>query len=157
MNEAPEQIWVHSYDDKFDGDCDVLQEHCSDGTQYTRTDVAQAMVAAAYEAARKAAFHACKSAGSGYVDENERLLQRAENEFRLEVVKAIRALTPTDAKAALDRIVQEVVKEADTPETAAQQLLMVENIDTIADACRQFRVPQEKFRAILSALKGGEA
>ena len=83
-----------------------------DNGDYTRTDEAQAMVAAAYEAAKKAAFHACKSAGAGYVDENERLLQRAENEFRLEVVKAIRALTPTDAKAALDRILQEAVKEA---------------------------------------------
>lgn len=141
MSKAPEQIWAEP---GMPGYLDCPNELYT--VQYTRTDVAQAMVAAAYEAAKKAAFHACKSAGSGYVDENEHLLQRAENEFRLEVVTAIRALTPTDAKVALDRIVQEAVKEAfyrAEPEIRK----------TIYEA--HMLHSNEALERILSALKGG--
>jgi hypothetical protein len=52
----------------------------------------RAAVASALEEAWKAAFRACRHPGAGYKDENSRLLQRAENEMRLEVARAIRAL-----------------------------------------------------------------
>ena len=66
-----------------------------------------AAVAQALEMAAKAAFRACKATGTGYRDENERLLQRAENEMRLETQKAIRALTPADATAAPEAVKRE--------------------------------------------------
>lgn len=69
--------------------------------EYLREDHAQALIGAAYEAAAKAAFRACQTQEAGYIDENSRLAQRIENELRLEVNKAIRALTTTDTRAVL--------------------------------------------------------
>lgn len=71
-----------------------------DATSYTRTDVALAMVAAAYEAAIEAVTE-------DYIWGGE------STQFTYdELCGTIRSRTPTDAKAALDRIVQEAVREA---------------------------------------------
>lgn len=139
MNKAPEQIWVHSYDDKFDGDCDVLQEHCIDGTSYTRTDVVQAMVAAAYEAAA------------------EYMYQQWDDDAQ-EHRDSIRALTPTDAKAALDRIVQDAVKEALENAEAETRELRLHGTNLDHDrGWRGYNSGLDRALAVLAALKGGEA
>jgi hypothetical protein len=83
-----------------------------DATEYIRADHSDALIAAAYDAAARAAFRAGKSVHSGYRDENERLAQRIENELRLEVQAAIRGAVKAGPRAALDRIRQEAREEA---------------------------------------------
>ncbi len=80
---------------------------------YTRTDYAQAMVAAAYEAAAKESRQSCvECGGTGERDTGGTMPWGAPALVSCDCDSRIRALTPTDAKAALDRIVQEAVKEA---------------------------------------------
>lgn len=157
MNKAPEQIWVYSYDDKFDGDCDVLQEHCCDGTQYTNTDVSQAMVAAAYEAALSVGGMHIGFNSEGEPDGSYCTVEPNDPIGMSLWIKAerIRALTPTDAKAALDRIVQEAVKEA--LEKAAN---VAEGVALPMDG-KNAKAQADYMRDVISqsirALKGGEA
>lgn len=96
MSKAPEQIWMQSDHipshvalDRIDVQPDADEAH--QFTSYTRTDYAQATHCAAI----------------GYIAE-----QLARRGADVELVNAVLATTPTDAKAALERIVQDAVKEA---------------------------------------------
>lgn len=119
MTKVPEQIWIQSDHipshvalDRIDEQPDADEAH--QFTSYTRTDVAQAMVAAAHDVMAQLADSrrdACglDQDGNPYVSEEAHIFggNVADN-----IACNIRALTPTDAKAALDRVVQEAVKEA---------------------------------------------
>lgn len=78
--------------------------------------------AAAIEAAVGAALRAISVKGSGYRDENERLLARAEKEMKLELAKNLRALHTDASLAAIERIKREAREEA----------LAMANADTLA-------------------------
>ena len=104
-NKAPEQIWVWEYhpasmkEASEGGWFSGRKDQAPAATSYTRTDVAQAMVAAAHEAAANNCY------GCEHLPPNELA-------YGAHLAGEIRDLTPADAKAALDRIVQEAVKEA---------------------------------------------
>lgn len=115
--EAPERTAIEWHD---------FHAEVGSGTPYIREDVAQALVAAAYDAAWRAAFRACRTEEAGYVDENSRLAQRIENELRLAVAGAIKNRTPADARAALDRLIAEAVE--------AEREACIELADTFAES-----------------------
>lgn len=91
MSKAPEQIFASKQSVEAPTSCVISFTEPSEEytVQYTRTDYAQAQVAAAYEAAAQVAI----SDGCDHT------------------ASLIASLTPTDAKAALDRIVQEAVEK----------------------------------------------
>jgi len=107
-SEAPERLYF--YDEWLEKN--AKGRLLCGNNEYIRADHALALVAEAYEAAKKSAFRACRSEKAGYRDENERIAQRIENELRLEVSKAIRALTPADALAAREARDRKVREEA---------------------------------------------
>lgn len=162
MNKAPEQIWV---DTRRDGGNFFHTPLDSCSVNYTRTDVAQATYCAAI----------------GYAAE-----QLAERGADAELVNAVLAATSTDARAALDRIVQEAVKEALASQWGHMDNVPKEDFETlffahedgftrgfyieaedrfhIENSAVEFewltgwmRPPEVNVKAKVAALKGGEA
>lgn len=150
---APEQIWAEP---GMPGYLDEPHELYT--VQYTRTDVAQAMVAAGYEAAAQLADSrrdACglDQDGNPYVSEEAHIFggNVADN-----IACNIRALTPTDAKAALDRIVQEAVRDA--LENARGAVLAERLFDEISTSDhRAHNAALDSAVQAIADLKGGEA
>lgn len=111
MSEAPERMVLQPCPTYGWDHPDRVIYAVPPASEYVHVDVSHALVAAALREAAFAAFRACKATGAGYRDGNERLLQRAENEMRLETQKAIRAIITPDASAALDRVRAEARRE----------------------------------------------
>lgn len=99
---APEQIFASKQSTESSTSCVISFTEPSEEytVQYTRADVAQAQVAAAYEAAAKYAKDMQDFCGINI-----------GASVAANIAYNVRALTPTDAKAALDRIKAEAVKE----------------------------------------------
>lgn len=140
---APEQIWAWEYHpasmkDASEGGWYSGDERApSSATSYTRTDVTNAMVAAAYEKAADAVEDI-----DGY----------DEIDGEHPMVTMIRALTPTDAKSALDRLIAEAVKEAlEKAEQIARDHIPINGRPL------QTRVTATAIADEIAALKGGEA
>lgn len=126
-------------------------------TSYTRTDVAQAMVAAAYEEAASA-----RGMWFGFNSQGEptgeycTVMAHDPGGMSLYISqKAIRALFSTDAKAALDRIVQEAVKEA--LEKARGAVLAEKLFDEISTSDNHaYNTAIDHAAQAITALKGTE-
>lgn len=107
---APEKIWAWEEEHPatnargYKAGGWVNTEPVREATPYTPTDIADALVAAAYEAAAEVADQRHQV----YMESKGR--DPADYTSGYSIARdAIRALTPDDAKAALDRIVQKAV------------------------------------------------
>lgn len=95
------------------GEGETMSMGYVDATSYTRTDLAKAMVAAAYEAAAEKSRQSCvECGGTGERDTGGTMPWGAPAFVGCDCDTRVLDLTPTDAKAALDRIVQEAVRDA---------------------------------------------
>lgn len=119
MNDrAPEQIWLDGDVEVGDGyfpRCFEDRKPCSEpAISYTRTDVAQAQVAAAYEAATSARGMWFGFNSEGEPDGSYCTVEPNDPIGMSLWIKAerIRDLSHTDARAALDHLIAEAVKEA---------------------------------------------
>ena len=139
---TPEHIWIQSDHipdhvalDQIDEKPDADEAH--QFTSYTRTDVAQAQVAAAY-------------LDAGNLHQS---LWRENSAYRTDqLIKR----THTDAKAALDRIVQEAVKEA--LENARGAVLAEKLFDEISTSDhRAHNAALDSAVQAIADLKGGAA
>ena len=101
MTEAPDLIF---WNQQFNHHNHVSTGHFAGGTSYTRTDLAKAMVAAAYEAAAQR----CQAEGAAALKYPEETIGHTYCE---DAALAIRALTPDDARAALDAMIKQAVLE----------------------------------------------
>ena len=113
---APEKIWIEDefgegHEDQWQygsWDCRNAYDYVH---EYTRADIADAAVAAAYEAAAvemDLGAHVVSNCG---IDE--------ETQAYTNAARIIRALTPNDAKAALEAVRREALKDA------AEQLMQM--------------------------------
>lgn len=100
MDKAPERIWVQN--DTKDHRAELSEmavepvpEVTSCFQEYTRTDISNALIAAAYEAA-----------GKTYTEYRRGYWGRSLQEMDGRVTGAIRALTPDDARAAYDAAIR---------------------------------------------------
>jgi hypothetical protein len=107
---APERLYAAPSDDGWEAP-ELWKIRCDDTTVYIREDISDAHVAAAYEAAAKAAEPRRKKPKAdkgnwfhGYT-KNESAI--AALQVRKQIAENIRDLTPADAKAALDRLIRE--------------------------------------------------
>ena len=104
MTKAPERIWAWKYtgDHNNGGWSRSKLSHAE--AEYTRTDLSDALIAAAYEAAATAcANETWRHIGD---DAYSRGMDRGACEQASACAAAIRALTPADARAALERVAQ---------------------------------------------------
>ncbi len=121
MTTAPERIWAWPDGLKpgwYNGGCTDDNEVChSDEIEYTRTDLSNALIGAAYEAAAIAMgeYHWNRYAAR---EDGGKLHSPAvfTSHTHQTVESIIRALTPADARAALERVTQPRWYRMDDPE-----------------------------------------
>lgn len=144
MTKAPERIWAHT---EYDEDGGAFIEFLSDepwpgedvGVEYTRTDLSNALIGAAYEEAAAEALKAmsgyCHPLGKG---------DRYALGVQAGAVKArdrIRALTTADARAALER-----VAKAAKGETGPERIVEMQASDFISEVIEQLQKLSAEIR-----------
>ena len=109
---APERISISpTYNQKRDDDYYLVDRDAfpGKGTEYIRADIADARVAAAYEAAAQEVDCGCKCRDAVLAAETkvDRWYACAQSTCAAMSARDIRALTPADAKAALEAVRRE--------------------------------------------------
>lgn len=108
MDKAPERIWVQNDTENHKDELAKLGikpvlEAISCFQEYTRTDISNALIAAAYEAAADSIENLPEKDRAGPPQDNiDRLLDAQKRSD----AKTIRALTPDDARAAYDAAIR---------------------------------------------------